>query len=89
MKGEALWMKEIFKWVTDNDENFKWDIMDWKILQVRHYGLYICASEALWMKKILGEALSRVEGLYKGIPHYLPFFIEWSAQIPLLLAFEY
>ena len=24
--------------------------MDEKILQVRHYGLNICASEALWMK---------------------------------------
>ena len=70
--------------------------MDEKILQVRHYGLNICVSEALWMElckivdvtgylacriagrsildeKILGEALSRVEGLYKGIPHYLPF----------------
>jgi hypothetical protein len=69
--------------------------MDDKILQVRHYGLNICASEALWMKlcesgdvtgylachiagrgivdeKILGEALSRVKGLYNGIPHYLP-----------------
>ena len=69
--------------------------MDDKILQVRHYGLNICASEALWMtlqesvyvtgylacriagrgildENILGEALSRVEGLYKGIPHYLP-----------------
>ncbi len=72
--------------------------MDKKILQVRHYGLNICASEALWMElceivdvtgylacriagrgildeKILGEALSRVEGLYKGIPHYLPLFL--------------
>jgi hypothetical protein len=60
-----------------------------------HYGLNICASEALWMElcksvdvtgylacriagrgildeNILGEALSRVEGLYKGIPHSLP-----------------
>ena len=69
--------------------------MDEIILQVRHYGLNIFSSEALWMeiresvyviryfachiagcgildKKILGEALSRVEGLYKGIPHYLP-----------------
>jgi len=26
-------------------------------------------------KKILGEALSRVEGLHKGIPHYLPYKI--------------
>jgi hypothetical protein len=65
------------------------------IRQVRHYGLEVCASEALWMKlresvyvtgylachiarrgildkQILSEALSRVEGLYKGIPHYLP-----------------
>ena len=64
-------------------------------MEVRHYGLNICVSEALWMElckivdvtgylacriagrgildeKILGEALSRVEGLYKGIPHYLP-----------------
>ena len=70
--------------------------MDEKILQVRHYGLNICASEALWMtlqesvyvtgylacriagrgildEKILGEALSRVEGLYKGNAHYLPY----------------
>jgi hypothetical protein len=70
--------------------------MDWKFVHVRHYGLEVCASEALWMKlresvyvtgylachiarhgildkQILGEALSRVEGLYKGIPHYLPF----------------
>ena len=70
--------------------------MDERILQVRHYGLNISASEALWMelcesvhvtrylacriagcgildKKILGEALSRVEGLDKGIPHYLPY----------------
>ena len=69
--------------------------MDERILQVRHYGLNIFSSEALWMKiresvyviryfacciagcgildkKILGEALSRVEGLHKGIPHYLP-----------------
>ena len=76
--------------------------MDEKNLQVRHYGLNICASEALWMElceivditgylacriagrgildeNILGEALSWVEGLYKGIPHYLPF------QIPELL----
>jgi hypothetical protein len=73
--------------------------MDEKILQVRHYGLNICASEALWMtlresvyvtgylachiawrgildEKILGEALSRVEGLYKGIPHYLPLLYD-------------
>lgn len=71
--------------------------MDERILQVRHYGLNISASEALWMelcesvhvtrylacriagcgildKKILGEALSRVEGLDKGIPHYLPYY---------------
>ena len=95
MKREALWMKEIFKWGTENYKNFKWGIMDEKILQVRHYGLNICASEALWMElceivdvtgylacriagrgildeKILGEALSRVGGLYKGILHYLP-----------------
>ena len=88
-------MKEIFKWGTENYKKFKWGIMDEKFLQVRHYGLNICASEALWMElckivdvtgylacriagrgildeKILGEALSRVEGLYKGIPHYLP-----------------
>jgi len=61
--------------------------MDWKFVHVRHYGLEVCASEALWMKlresvyvtgylachiarhgildkQILGEALSRVEGLY-------------------------
>ena len=73
--------------------------MDERILQVRHYGLNISASEALWMelcesvyvmrylacriagsgildKKILGEALSRVERLYKGIPHYLPLLYD-------------
>ena len=77
--------------------------MDERNLQVRHYGLNISASEALWMelcesvhvtrylacriagcgilvKKILGEALSRVEGLDKGIPHYLPLCIFWEKR---------
>ena len=31
--------------------------------------------------KILGEALSRVEGLYKGIPHYLPIDIHGMSDI--------
>ena len=98
MVSEALWMEEIIQWGTENYKNFKWGIMDERILQVRHYGLNISASEALWMelcesvhvtrylacriagcgildKKILGEALSRVEGLDKGIPHYLPYLI--------------
>ena len=30
--------------------------------------------------KNFGEALSRVEGLYKGIPHYLPFWIQQITQ---------
>jgi len=32
------------------------------------------AGSGILDKKILGEALSRVEGLDKGIPHYLPFY---------------
>ncbi len=31
------------------------------------------AGRGILDENILGEALSRVEGLYKGIPHYLPF----------------
>ena len=33
-------------------------------------------------KQILGEALSRVKGLYKGIPHYLPFIFRCSNRRP-------
>jgi hypothetical protein len=32
------------------------------------------AGRGILDENILGEALSRVEGLYKGIPHYLPTF---------------
>ncbi len=52
----------------------KWGIMDWTFVQVDVTGYLACriAGRGILDEKILGEALSRVEGLYKGIPHYLP-----------------
>ena len=38
---------------------------------IRYFACHIAGCGIL-DKKILGEALSRVEGLHKGIPHYLP-----------------
>ena len=38
---------------------------------IRYFACHIAGCGIL-DKKILGEALSRVEGLDKGIPHYLP-----------------
>ena len=49
----------------------------WMTLQESVYvtGYLACriAGRGILDEKILGEALSRVEGLYKGIPHYLPY----------------
>jgi hypothetical protein len=43
-----------------------------KIVDVTGYLACRIAGRGILDEKILGEALSRVEGLYKGIPHYLP-----------------
>jgi hypothetical protein len=43
-----------------------------KSVDVTGYLACRIAGRGILDENILGEALSRVEGLYKGIPHYLP-----------------
>ncbi len=78
-------MKEFNKWgIMDwtffQVRHFGWNIFSsealwmelWESVYVIRYFACCIAGCGILDKKILGEALSRGEGLDKGIPHYLP-----------------
>jgi hypothetical protein len=62
--SEALWMEHF-------SSEALWMKIRESVYVIRYFACCIAGCGIL-DKKILGEALSRVEGLDKGIPHYLP-----------------